>query len=840
VDADTFNIIQREKFSDFPIVDILETENGLFLSLDSNGTIFSSFFGSERKLKWRKHSECPKNTTTFTSFDIFHDGSIILGTSGNGMYLLDFEAAQCSKLISNNKKGIAQERLTIHDLYNDEKVLYASTDRGILAIYSRHDIEIINEIDTNLPSSEIRVLRPSKSSDNLWIGTFSGLSILKKTYFEVFLADNYNQFSSIVDFGEIPNVGYAVGTYRNGVYVLVDSEAKASPIRLSDALPRYFSDEYSVMTLLGKADSFWIGYRNSGVERFSINGHNNEIFSTESSPGFSSNSISDLLDIGKDRTLVGTYGGGIYLFEGNKLSKSFDANSNQTNRLLDNRVIFLFMDKSENIWIGTEAGLQIFVYDEKKFFEVLVESKQHGFKVIPWCISQSKDGSIWLGTSRDGLFRSGHRENVENYNFSNKRTGPDAFSKTIFSLQSDEFGRIWAATDTGIKSIDMPSLTVSDYSNTHEIRELRYDVGASGIDSQNRLYFGGSRGFLRFRPSDIEQNTFVPKMVVSSISIGDRMYEEKFLLGQLDTLEVRSTDYWFSINYNVIDYFNNTLHSYRHKLTNFDRDWVRTGGNGSATYTNLPPGEYFFHAQGTDSSGNTNTEGIQLKVIVYDMNIEAESAIDELQEQLDVQDSLVNSVHRRNIATLDFLSEVTSLAEPVVGHNSPSHSQRSVSALKCLENSLLYQQDRLYADLHRCTEDITALLLSEHGSTSDSVSIINDVTTKPIEAEVGALLAVIIYELVQNSILHAFTGRPLGNFIKISVQAMDRPAESSVHYRLAVNDNGIGLPADFLQARQGGAAVVELIANRLGGNLVCPQVDGSEVILTFTRSAFEA
>ena len=223
-----------------------------------------------------------------------------------------------------------------------------------------------------------------------------------------------------------------------------------------------------------------------------------------------------------------------------------------------------------------------------------------------------------------------------------------------------------------------------------------------------------------------------------------------------------------------------------------------------------------------------------------DMNIEAESAIDELQEQLDVQDSLVNSVHRRNIATLDFLDEVSSLSERVASNNSPSHSRRSVSALKCLENSLLYQQDRLYADLHRCTEDITALLLAEHENTSDSVSIINDVTTKPIEAEVGALLAVVIYELVQNSILHAFIGRPLGNFIKISVQAVDRPAESSVHYRLAVNDNGVGLPEDFLQARHGGAAVVELIANRLGGNLVCPDSDGSEIILTFNRSAFEA
>ena len=375
VDTTNFNIIQREKFSDFAIADIIDTEGNLLLTLDSTGAIFSSFSGTEGKLKPEKHSECITKSHYFTSFDIFRDGSMLLGTSGDGMYLLDFESAQCSRFISNTPKGNSQERLTVHDLYYDNDILYASTDQGIFVIYDRYKIEIINELNTLLPSSEIRILRPSRSSDNLWIGTFSGLSILKKTNFEVFLADNYSQFSSVVDFGEIPNIGYAIGTYRNGVYVFVESETKTTPIKLNEALPRYHADEYSVMTILGKDDSFWIGYRNSGLERFSLEDHDNEIFSTRSSPDFSSNSISDILDMGKNRTLVGTYGGGIYLFEGKRLEKSFDTNSKHTNGLLDNRIIFLFLDSSGIIWVGTESGLQIFTYEDEEFLDVTVESE---------------------------------------------------------------------------------------------------------------------------------------------------------------------------------------------------------------------------------------------------------------------------------------------------------------------------------------------------------------------------------------------------------------------------------------------------------------------------------
>ncbi len=42
---------------------------------------------------------------------------------------------------------------------------------------------------------------------------------------------------------------------------------------------------------------------------------------------------------------------------------------------------------------------------------------------------------------------------------------------------------------------------------------------------------------------------------------------------------------------------------FRYRLDGFDREWVDAGGRRQAYYTNLPPGQYVFHAQASDHSG---------------------------------------------------------------------------------------------------------------------------------------------------------------------------------------------------------------------------------------------
>ena len=119
VDADTLKINQIAQFSNSAIVDIIEIEQGLLLTLDSNGAIFSLSFSGEGMFEGKKHSACNAKYTYFTSFDIFRDGSVLLGTSGNG--ILNYHDGHLSSLLDNN---------TIYNLAVKGDTIYAGTEKN--------------------------------------------------------------------------------------------------------------------------------------------------------------------------------------------------------------------------------------------------------------------------------------------------------------------------------------------------------------------------------------------------------------------------------------------------------------------------------------------------------------------------------------------------------------------------------------------------------------------------------------------------------------------------------------------------------------------------------------
>ena len=870
--------IQNDKITSINLLDIvgsnfdnvLDDKNGFIWMTSDQGIIAYNKSGkySEALCDTIGHT-CDLGSHNVTALFLADDERIYIGSKDGLVKSIDITSRAVESIYDSRQHGARY----ITSILKRQEDIWIGTDIGLIqtnigskksAFFSIDNSRLSNNHITKIISSEF----------GLWIGTYKGINLLAKSSIANYNFRNSRVFNEVLSFTEDMNGQIFIGTYQ-GVYLF--DESTGSHKRLAIKTHEDDKSVYRSMSVISHGNNLYIGTRGSGLK----------IYDLQNDPSSLVKSILDDASITRmhisqnNDVWVATYSRG--LFKVNSLSSgNFDISAAPALPVNAGPIVTLSNTNTGALLIGTET--QLYTLDDKTLILDKLEVKFEGIEFQPVILSAKMDntGNIWIGTLSRGLYRLPAGETVAERVYSADGGITDLSYLSIYEIQLDFSNTVWCSTSNGIFRFGEAGDYIGRIGINDGLQGETFNFGASFQDSNNNLYFGGSNGYNKFNPAEINFDETEPEMQLTDIYLNGRRPEEISSLDSLATILLTHEQTSIRFEFNIQDYFSPYEAVYLHRLAPLEEIWNQRKGLGSATYTNLPPGEYFFHAQGTDSSGNTNTEGIQLKVIVYpppwrtwwaytiyalcvaaffwsawrwhytfrvkeqamdyarDMNMEAESAIDELQEQLDVQDSLVNSVHRRNIATLDFLSEVTSLSEQVVGHNLPSHSRRSVSALKCLENSLLYQQDRLYADLHRCTEDITALLLSEHGSTSDSVSIINDVTTKPIEAEVGALLAVVIYELVQNSILHAFTGRPLGNFIKISVQAMDRPVESSIHYRLAVNDNGIGLPEDFLQARHGGAAVVELIANRLGGNLVCPQNDGSEVILTFTRSALEA
>jgi len=105
-------------------------------------------------------------------------------------------------------------------------------------------------------------------------------------------------------------------------------------------------------------------------------------------------------------------------------------------------------DKSGNLWFGT-TGEGIYVFDGKTFTQY---TKSDGLKSnMTFCIFESSDGEIWLGTN-DGLYIFNGSTFTEVYITSPINSRHNKFH--VFSIMEDNIGKLWFATVEGVYVYD--------------------------------------------------------------------------------------------------------------------------------------------------------------------------------------------------------------------------------------------------------------------------------------------------------------------------------------------------------------------------------------------------
>lgn len=113
---------------------------------------------------------------------------------------------------------------------------------------------------------------------------------------------------------------------------------------------------------------------------------------------------------------------------------------------------------------------------------------------------------------------------------------------------------------------------------------------------------------------------------------------------------------------------------------------------------------------------------------------------------------------------------------------------------------------------------------------SDASFVRLTVQADPLVLDLESLMSISLMtaELVTNSLKHAFRGRAEGA-IAVSLRA------EGVTAALIVADNGVGLPADYGQARSGslGKSIIASLAAQLQGTLVFDHGPGTTARLTF-------
>ncbi len=295
-----------------------------------------------------------------------------------------------------------------------------------------------------------------------------------------------------------------------------------------------------------------------------------------------------------------------------------------TNTISSSSNQFLYADSSGNLWIKKSGHknlyhlrhetleintLKIHFSDEDSPEDLMGEIN---------AIHEDVDGQFWAGTNVG--FGQFHPETGRVLRWF---SDGDLMLPTneIAGIQSDDNGFLWLSTIYGIVKFNP---------DNHEITHFGFDRGLQGnIFSSNvsfrgqsgSIYFGGAGGLNILRPEQITTNPFPPDVVFTNLHVDGRAVEpgddapitESLLIADQIVIDPSVTT--LTIDFAALHFASPHRNEYRYILEGFDSEWLYGGTAGSATYTNLAPGEYTFRLMASNRDGIWSEGDDLIKII---------------------------------------------------------------------------------------------------------------------------------------------------------------------------------------------------------------------------------
>ena len=286
---------------------------------------------------------------------------------------------------------------------------------------------------------------------------------------------------------------------------------------------------------------------------------------------------------------------------------------------LRNKSDFVFLrDQKHNTWIGTSDGLFVLNRTRDLFISFKKGLKNSLRSGNINCIAQRKNGEIWIGTYYGSLSYYDQKNNrFINYNEENGL--PD---NNVFGIIEDDAGNLWVSTSNGLSMFNPVLKTFKNYTSRDGLPGNEFNKNAFLKSSGGELFFGGYNGFAGFFTNKIQTNTEPSEIVLTDLKLdnrslkindGDGLLKENIC--QTDQVTFHHNQNTITINFALLNYVKPEKNKYSYKLEGFEKNW-NSVNTPTATYTNLPPGDYVFQVKGMNNDGIQSLNVKKLKISI--------------------------------------------------------------------------------------------------------------------------------------------------------------------------------------------------------------------------------
>jgi signal transduction histidine kinase/ligand-binding sensor domain-containing protein len=303
--------------------------------------------------------------------------------------------------------------------------------------------------------------------------------------------------------------------------------------------------------------------------------------------------------------------------------------------------IWSLAEDSQGLWVGTGSGkLHLLRGGE-------AETIAYGGDVAPVkAFASQADGTLWVGTRGDGLFRREHGS----WRRFDRNTGllsdiirvlyldPEGHlwvgsdggglslwrkdegfvsitsaeglpSNTVSQIVQDSLGRLWVGTHRGFAVFDRDSLAEIHAGRVRNLRPFLVNE-ADGMPANEltivppllaadgTTMFATTRGFFRLRMEDFQPKPTRPGVFMEGIRANGRAIPFN---PRLVVLPPGSSRLEFA--FTGLDFHDPGRVKFRRRMIGVEDDWVSIGSRRVSEFSNLPPGRYQFQVEASSGSG---------------------------------------------------------------------------------------------------------------------------------------------------------------------------------------------------------------------------------------------
>lgn len=411
-------------------------------------------------------------------------------------YVLLFSSAFSQQFNFHNysvKDGVAQSQ--VFSLIQDSRgYLWMGTRGGGISRFDGMNFKTYT-VNEGLINNYVFCIK--EDSDHiLWIGTNSGLSRYNGIEFNNYQPANDSSQVWIQDI-DFDKKGRKWLATNSGVQFLNNNNVFTNVTDLMKVKRTVVNAIH-----VDKAGDIWYG---NGEGLYKIT-ENNGLFSSKhygKEQGFMNNSITSIREDQKDNLWIGTYGDGVYEFNGKKFAR-IDFHL----ELYKQTVLDIYFDNRDNIWLATLSSGIAQYNTVAKTFNWLTEneglSNNHVQSII-----QDKSGNYWFGTSGGGVC------NYFGKQFTNYDKSSGLAGNFIYSVFRDSKQRLWVGTsDKGLSVFD--SAKFFNYNLNNGFANVK--VKAINEDNEGNIYIGtDGEGVFVFNGTEFKPYEGLSKKYVRAI-----------------------------------------------------------------------------------------------------------------------------------------------------------------------------------------------------------------------------------------------------------------------------------------------------------------------------------